>query len=145
MWLQLAAWCRSRSAFRLASYSRSRARSSPCSGLAACMDLRGRALGVTDLRQQGGTIQSRPPIREARAAYVRFAESGRDVAQSRQRRTNRWTLRPPQPLQDCAAHHPVFVGLRAEAQLFREVRDALAVARRRVTVPATTAPLPALP
>jgi len=67
MWLQLAAWCRSRSAFRLASYSRSRARSSPCSGLAACMDLRARAPGVTDLRQHGRTIQSRPPIREARA------------------------------------------------------------------------------
>ena len=32
-----------------------------------------------DLRRHGRSIQSRPPIREARAAYVRFAESGRDV------------------------------------------------------------------
>src|SRR5258708_3556292 len=53
-------------------------------------------------------------------------------------------LRPPQPLRDCAAHHPVFVGLRKEAQLFSEVRDALAVARPGVAVRDIGAPIAAL-
>jgi len=50
---------------------------------------------------------------ETRAAYVRFAESGRDVVQSTQRRI---PLDPYVHLSRARlrGHHPVFVGLRKE-------------------------------
>src|SRR5712692_6557485 len=81
---------------------------------------------------RGGTDCPRSKSRECTAGLAK----GKQPQRSRSR--------PLQALHDGAAHHPVLVALAEEAQLFREMADALAVARLGVRIREIGAPVAAL-